>query len=377
MSDQEKHSSDEWLQCTPLKLREAAENTRDELLPTKSQKMYESTYDAFVKWKRAHKTKVTSESIVMAYFKELSEKYKSSTLWSMFSMLKATIKIKENTDIDQYHSLKAFMKKTSSGFVSKKSKVLSSENVEKFLTEAPDREYLTTKVALIFGISGACRSNELVNIRLRDVKKEGNLLVVNLPDTKTKRPRTFVISEEFVKIVQQYTDLRPQNAMTDRFFVNYQKGKCTCQVIGIHKFSKMPKEIAGYLKLEDSASFTGHAFRRTSATLLADSGANITTLKRHGGWKSSNVAEDYIEESVKNKSKIGHIISTAVNFAPAGPSERNNDDPPSKREKIETITSEKENLKTQTTVVDDENSPSKKKFVFNNCTNCTFVIHDK
>ncbi|KAK2585875.1 hypothetical protein KPH14_010467 [Odynerus spinipes] len=230
------------------------------------------------------------------------------------------------------------------------------------------------EVALIFGISGACRSNELVNVKLKDVKKEGNLLVVNLPDTKTKRPRTFVITEEFAKVVQKYSDLRPQNASTDRFFVNFQKGKCTSQVIGIHKFAKMPKEIAVYLKLDDPASYTGHAFRRTSATLLADNGANMTTLKRHGRWKSSNVAEGYIEEPLKNKSKIGNIISTADNFASAGPSEQNTNAPPPKRKKIETITSGKENSNTKLTVVNDKNSPTTQNFLFNNCT---VVINQK
>ncbi|KAK9739617.1 hypothetical protein QE152_g8910 [Popillia japonica] len=32
-------------------------------------------------------------------------------------------------------------------------------------------------------------------------------------------------------------------------------------------------------------------YMRSSTSLLAESGANITTIKRHGGWKSSSVAE--------------------------------------------------------------------------------------
>lgn len=50
--------------------------------------------------------------------------------------------------------------------------------------------------------------------------------------------------------------------------------------------------------------------RRSSATLLADTGVNLTTLKRHGGWKSDAVAEGYIEESVGNKVKISKRIAT-------------------------------------------------------------------
>lgn len=147
MSDNDKHSSDEEMQYTLPKLEDVSEDTIDDLLPTKSRKLYESTYDAFVQWKRFHKTKLTSESVVMAYFKELSEKYKSSTLWSIYSMLKATLRTKEKIDISNYHSFKAFMKETSSGFISKKSNVFSSENIEKFLSEAPNDKYLATKVS--------------------------------------------------------------------------------------------------------------------------------------------------------------------------------------------------------------------------------------
>ena len=75
----------------------------------------------------------------------------------------------------------------------------------------------------------------------------------------------------------------------------------------------MPKTIAVWLGLENPELYTGHTFRRSSATLLANSGANITTLKRHGGWKSEQVAEGYIEDSIGNKRKISMRISNAIN----------------------------------------------------------------
>lgn len=81
------------------------------------------------------------------------------------------------------------------------------------------------------------------------------------------------------------------------------------------------RDIAQYLNLPDANLYTGHAFRRTSATLLADSGADITTLKRHGGWRSSNVAEGYIENSVDNKLKIGKQIAKSINVKPQEPTE--------------------------------------------------------
>src|SRR5438067_907487 len=74
------------------------------------------------------------------------------------------------------------------------------------------------------------------------------------------------------------------------------------------KISGIPRTIAGFLGLPDHHLYTGHCFRRTSATWLADSDADLTSLKRHGGWKSSAVAESYIEGSIQNKIKVARTI---------------------------------------------------------------------
>ena len=65
-------------------------------------------------------------------------------------------------------------------------------------------------------------------------------------------------------------------------------------------FGKVPSKIAQYLKLENG--------KDSSATFQADSGADVLTLKRHGGWKSNDVAELYVEESVEVEKKIADLI---------------------------------------------------------------------
>ncbi|KAF2905537.1 hypothetical protein ILUMI_00641 [Ignelater luminosus] len=70
----------------------------------------------------------------------------------------------------------------------------------------------------------------------------------------------------------------------------------------------IPKKIAKYLKLEHPERYTGHCFRRTSATLLANAGGDITLIKRHGGWKSSTVADKYVEDSIEGKKKVARMI---------------------------------------------------------------------
>jgi hypothetical protein len=44
--------------------------------------------------------------------------------------------------------------------------------------------------------------------------------------------------------------------------------------------------------------------RRTSASLLAKAGADISVIKRHGAWKSSNVAEGYVDDSLENRTTL-------------------------------------------------------------------------
>lgn len=71
-----------------------------------------------------------------------------------------------------------------------------------------------------------------------------------------------------------------------------------------------------YSQLENTKSlnfpelhlYTGHCFRRSSATLLVNSGADILSLKRHSGWKPSTVAENYVTESIKDKLHVANKI---------------------------------------------------------------------
>ena len=97
--------------------------------------------------------------------------------------------------------------------------------------------------------------------------------------------------------------MRPTDFESDRFFIVYKKGKCSRNVIGKNKISDVPKSIASYLNLDDVELYTGHSFRRTEATLLSNSGANLVDVKSLGGWKSDAVVQGYIDNTLANKRK--------------------------------------------------------------------------
>lgn len=228
-------------------------------------------------------------------------------------MLKKTLLVKQNVDVSKYKKLTTFLKNKAVGHEPKKAYVLSKEDITKFIWEAPDDIYLMTKVALIFGIYGACRREELVNISINDIQDRDSVIVITIPKTKTNKKRIFTIVDTDqlspITIYKKYAALRAATKVEHcRFFLSYRNKKCTKQLVGKNTFGAIPKLIAKYLRLPNPERYTGHSFRRTSATLLADSGADITTVKRHGGWKSSTVAEGYLEDSIQSKNKISQSL---------------------------------------------------------------------
>ena len=73
------------------------------------------------------------------------------------------------------------LKKQSSGYRSKKSKILTGENVSTFLNEAPDKVYLPIKVATIMGMAGGCRTVELVHTQIGHIIQKAVVLFLLLP----------------------------------------------------------------------------------------------------------------------------------------------------------------------------------------------------
>lgn len=57
---------------------------------------------------------------------------------------------------------------------------------------------------------------------------------------------------------------------------------------------------------------SGHSFRRTSATILANNGADLETIMRHGRWRNGSCARGYIEESLQHKARTGQLIQCSV-----------------------------------------------------------------
>lgn len=324
-------SFEEQTSDVPFDIEEEAENVISGLVPAKSGAKYELAFRRYEQWCLSKNIKdITNEKALLVYFQELSNSQKPSSLWCYYSMLKTEISIKKRIDIKKYVNLTALLKNKAKGYKPKKSRVLSREDTVRFLQTAGNEKYLCMKVShihtvlcvflvltynnfqvvLIFGLAGGCRREELTFLRTSNVIDEGVCFRVVIPDTKTNTSREFfitvgnIVGINLVETIRNYVGLRPKNCSNDRFFLAYRTGRCTNQPIGINTIGSMPKIIAEFLGLPNAKEFTGHCFRRTSTTILANAGADLRDIKRHGGWRSDSVAEGYIQTSAENKKKI-------------------------------------------------------------------------
>lgn len=305
-----------FFQMSEFQIENAAKAACESLFPEKSKGRYERAYGAFKKWCQSKNTGV-SEMSLLAYFMEKSATLKSpASLWCEYSMIKSSIFIEENTDISKYPKLRAFLKRKNDGYKPKKSSVFTREQVNDFLLQASDDTYLLMKVVAVLGIAGACRSDELCKLTMENVKHKNNndIIIVTIPDSKNGMSRTFTItscpgSVCHLEIVKKYITIRLE-VKTDnsRFFMRYQSGRCCNQPVGKNTISTIPNKIAQFLNLENPKTYTGHSFRRTSATLLANTGVDVLAIKRHGGWKSATIAESYVADSLCNKNEVANRI---------------------------------------------------------------------
>ncbi|KAJ6641549.1 hypothetical protein Bhyg_06488 [Pseudolycoriella hygida] len=260
--------------------------TEKPLLPESSKALYEKTYTNFKNWCADKKVTTINETVLLEYFSTELVNFKSSTAWSHYSMLRATLQIYDNIFISDYANLKALLKKKKEGYLARKSEVFTKDQFIKFIKEAPDCDYLCIKVSLIVGVYGACRRDELVRMSLNDIEYIDNGITITVSETKGKVIRQFQIEQNdqldvnLVDVVKRYIALRPDETPHTRFFVGYRNGKCTRQPVGVNTIAKYPERIAKFLNLPSPSEYTGNCFRRSSVPVVSDLNVKWSIVKK-------------------------------------------------------------------------------------------------
>lgn len=121
-------------------------------LTEKSRLKYEKQYSQFMEWLETNNITDIDENVVLNYFLEKAKIMKSSSLWSIYSMLKTTLAVNKGVDIGKFNEVVSFLKQKSVGYKPEQSKVLTKEEINLFLSQAPDEHYLMMKVSCFTGL---------------------------------------------------------------------------------------------------------------------------------------------------------------------------------------------------------------------------------
>ncbi|KAF2894221.1 hypothetical protein ILUMI_11946 [Ignelater luminosus] len=126
---------------TPPEVVETTNGAISNLLPAKSKGQYEKAYTQFCEWCMMKNVVKVSESVLLAYLEEKSTKVKTYSMDYIF-YAESHPEYKGKLDIQRFLKLLPYLKSKSVGYRGKKSKVLTKEDITKFIKEADDERSL-------------------------------------------------------------------------------------------------------------------------------------------------------------------------------------------------------------------------------------------
>lgn len=202
--------------------------------------------------------------------------------------------------------------------------MFTKDQIFKFINSADNQTFLTVKLVILFCYYGALRMSECCYLLRDSVNETAAGLLVKVIRKKTDKAQlgqTFVVPKiedpnvcfyNPLDLWNDYRNLTRNNTHKRLWLQRDAKTNIYKNIpIGKNMMGKFTVIAAEFLKLEDPLSYTSHALRATSATVLADSGVSLENLKRHGQWKSTSVVEGYIHDSIKHKTDTANSLTTS------------------------------------------------------------------
>jgi branched-subunit amino acid transport protein AzlD len=166
----------------------------------------------------------------LAFLNKKKSKVALNTLWRICSMLKSTLLTYHNIKLSDYGSLTLFLKQNTVGYKPKITIIFVKEDMDRFFLTVPNNSFLSNIYLfinfnlfifrlLLFGIVGACRRDELIDLLSSNIEATITYLIVimTIRETKNYKPKSFalvVLLNSFVKLLeiyQKYIFLKPLN----------------------------------------------------------------------------------------------------------------------------------------------------------------------
>ena len=195
----------------------------------------------------------------------------------------------------KYPRLIILLKNYQYGYQPKQASAFTKDQIQRALQLPPDKElheWSLKKCAIALSYMGGIRGCELRSLTYGSLEQDGEGIWVTFDQGKTQivQKNRFLIPFNndrpdlcFARPIQEYLqllhqslpDLRPEDPL---FFKPLKNGRFSRQVIGKHKLSDIGKDVAARLGLPNPETYTGHGWRRASATEAANQ-VNLRPLR--------------------------------------------------------------------------------------------------
>lgn len=234
-----------------------------------------------------------------------------TTLWTIFSIVNTYFTFVHNIKLlENLPGLVKKMKQWEKEYAVTKSATLEKEEIYQYMQD--ENNPLLYRTAIAIAIPGFLRRTEIKSIAFENVSFHQDHILIRFERSKSKgykQPMSYVITDPiFRSTISQYVALFPENRRRGQFLKNFKNGKPTESPTGVNTIGSIPKLVAKYLGKPNFKDYKGHCFRRTAATMLADSGATLLLLKKAGGWRSDSVAQSYVDNSMATKRKVADSL---------------------------------------------------------------------
>ena len=247
-----------------------------------------------------------------------SKEFAPTTIISAGSCVNSKMKLNFDVNFMDHVLVKDIIKGLQKESAPKQASVFTMEQIEMFVLNAPETlDIRIKKIAALVAIQGALRISEVVNIGYDDVTFLNNAsMSIRIKCSKTDQAGkgySFIITPnvnaQLYAVLRMRTYMELIETKNGRLFRSATKaGKLGKQPIGVNSMAAIPRFIATFLELPNVDEFSGHSFRRTSATLLSEKGMGLLELKQHGRWKSTAVCERYVDNTVVKKMKTSNLL---------------------------------------------------------------------
>lgn len=165
-----------------------------EFLPEKSKALYLSSYKIFIDWQNDQGIVEINEVVILGFLTDMAKKLAPNSVMARYAMLKKCLINNHQIDIFKYSQVQDFLKRNNDGYIPKTSLTFTGEEIGRFITEAPDYNYLGLKAVAIIGISGMLNREEIYYMKASHLSFEGESLFVKIPKAKNKIPHKLAIT---------------------------------------------------------------------------------------------------------------------------------------------------------------------------------------